>query len=147
MAFYNLMPVMLDWKPSRGDGLNGPTGAIGSTALPGRHLLLTGHLHFHYGQELNTGCGFHWGQAVWWHMQEHGLHVAYCKKEDVHTICREFLALPFYLHTKYRYHLLLWRLRLPEYHLSSPWLMKASAQLYGPVDANCKYRHYPLYLK
>jgi len=43
----------------------------------------------------HRGCSFHWGQAVWRHIQELGLQVAYSQNDTVHKLCRKFLGLPF----------------------------------------------------
>ncbi|KAL8615783.1 hypothetical protein ACOMHN_040278 [Nucella lapillus] len=41
------------------------------------------------------GCSFHWGQAVWRHMQEQGMQHAYQNDPAFHSYCRQLLALPY----------------------------------------------------
>ncbi|KAL8570124.1 hypothetical protein ACOMHN_033803 [Nucella lapillus] len=41
------------------------------------------------------GCSFHWGQAVWRHMQELGMQHAYQNDPAFHSYCRQLLALPY----------------------------------------------------
>ena len=40
------------------------------------------------------GCAFHWGQAVWRHIQALGYQTAYMNDEPFHSYCRQLLALP-----------------------------------------------------
>lgn len=42
-----------------------------------------------------NGCVFHWTQAVWRHVQEYGLAVAYREQQTIHNFIRQLLALPF----------------------------------------------------
>ncbi|KAJ8309738.1 hypothetical protein KUTeg_011603 [Tegillarca granosa] len=41
------------------------------------------------------GCAFHWGQAVWRHVQELGLQMDYSQRYGVFKFVRKLLALPF----------------------------------------------------
>ena len=41
------------------------------------------------------GCSFHWGQAVWRHIQELGMQQAYQSDPAFHSYCRQLLALPY----------------------------------------------------
>ncbi|XP_035686596.1 uncharacterized protein LOC118422872 [Branchiostoma floridae] len=41
------------------------------------------------------GCVFHWCQAVWKKVQEHGLQTAYRRNQRVHAWVRQLMALPF----------------------------------------------------
>lgn len=43
----------------------------------------------------HRGCAFHWGQAVFRHIQSVGLQSAYSRDESVRCLCRQLLALPF----------------------------------------------------
>ena len=40
------------------------------------------------------GCSFHWGQAVFLHLQSLGLQTAYNSDQQFHRYCRQLLALP-----------------------------------------------------
>ena len=40
------------------------------------------------------GCAFHWGQAVWRHLQQFGLQTAYNTDTSFHSYCHQLLALP-----------------------------------------------------
>ncbi|KAJ8037002.1 hypothetical protein HOLleu_17701 [Holothuria leucospilota] len=44
------------------------------------------------------GCVFHWTQAVWCNVQNHGLQVAYTTDNDTHKYIRRLMALPFLPH-------------------------------------------------
>ena len=40
------------------------------------------------------GCAFHWGQAVWRHVQQLGLQTAYHNDATFNSYCRQLFALP-----------------------------------------------------
>ena len=51
-----------------------------------------------FGDVKILGCNFHWGQAVWRHVQQLGLQVSYNNDEGTRKFIRKVLALPYLPH-------------------------------------------------